>query len=374
MNPTPRRLTFFTFLLCLCLSLPSSSQTAAQPQNPSPDWQTLRPEDVGYSTPRLEALGAWLKTGPTSAMIVVVHGKIIFQYGNLAHASKIASIRKSILGMLYGNYVISGKIDLYKTVKQLGLDDVQPFLPIEEKATLEQLLAARSGIYLPSGNTNLDPLTPKRGSQYPGTFFDYNNWDFDAAGTAFEKLTGKNIFDALQTDLAQPLHMQDFDRSAQRSNSALPVSRHPEYAMYLSARDLARLGLLMLRLGSWDGKQVISKDWIWYMTSVKTRFEQMYPTPLREPGLPERWGYGAMWWVWDAPVYPGPTYAGPYQGAYTARGTGGQFVTVLPFSDMVIVHTVDIDKNPKAEVSGENESAIRNMVLASTCDGPCPKE
>jgi CubicO group peptidase (beta-lactamase class C family) len=165
--------------------------------------------------------------------------------------------------------------------------------------------------------------------------------------------------------------MQDFDRAAQHSVPSLPASRHPGYPMSISARDLARLGLLMLRLGSWDGKQVMSKDWIWYMTSVKTRFEQMYPTPLREPGLPERWGYGAMWWVWDAPVYPGPVSAGPFQGAYTARGTGGQFVTVLPFEDMVIVHTVDIDKNPKAEVSGENEATIRNMVLASVCDGPC---
>jgi hypothetical protein len=41
---------------------------------------------------------------------------------------------------------------------------------------------------------------------------------------------------------------------------------------------------------------------------------------------------------------------------------------------MVIVHTVDIDKNPKAAVSRENEATIRNMVLASTCDGPCPQK
>jgi hypothetical protein len=66
--------------------------------------------------------------------------------------------------------------------RRVSIDDVQPFLPIEEKATLEQLLAARSGTYLPSGDTNLDPLTPKRVSQYPGTFFDYNNWDCAAAG------------------------------------------------------------------------------------------------------------------------------------------------------------------------------------------------
>jgi len=207
-----------------CFTAPSKSQTTSQqPANPSAAWQTIQPEDVGYSSARLEALHAWLKTGQTSAMIVVVHGKIIFQYGDLAHASNIASIRKSILGMLYGNYVVSGKIDAYKTVKQLGLDDNQPFLPIEEKTTLERLMTAGSGIYLPSGDNNLDQYTPKRGSQYPGTFFDYNNWDFNAAGTAFEKLTGKNIYDALQTDLAQPFICRTM--TAPRSTALLRLPR-----------------------------------------------------------------------------------------------------------------------------------------------------
>jgi hypothetical protein len=67
--------------------------------------------------------------------------------------------------------VVAGTIDLDKTVKQLGLDDAQPFLPIEEHATLYQLLTARSGIYLPSGNANLDVRLPRRGSQPPGMYF-----------------------------------------------------------------------------------------------------------------------------------------------------------------------------------------------------------
>ena len=233
-------------------------------------------------------------------MIVVVHGKIIFQYGDLAHACNIASIRKSVLGMLYGNYVVSGKIDLYKTVKQLGLDDNQPFLPIEEKATLEQLLNARSGIYLPSGDSNLDQFTPKRGTQYPGTFFNYNNWDFNTAFLAFEKITGKNVYDVLQTDLAQPLHMQDYDRAAQHTVPS-PPSSHPGYPMWISTRDLARIGLLMLRGGSWDGEQVVPVDWVRYMTTIVTPFSQMYPTPLREPGLADRWGNMVLASTCDGP-------------------------------------------------------------------------
>jgi hypothetical protein len=52
---------------------------------------------------------------------------------------------------------------LGKTVKELGLDDKQPFLPIEEHATLEQLLAARSGIYLPSSPGGRRQKSPRLG-------------------------------------------------------------------------------------------------------------------------------------------------------------------------------------------------------------------
>jgi CubicO group peptidase (beta-lactamase class C family) len=338
---------------------------------PGADWVRVKPESVGYSSIRLEALRAWLKTQQTTAMLVTVHGNVIFEYGDLSLISKVASVRKSVLAMLYGNYVVKGTIDTNSTVKQLALDDTQPFLPIEEHATLEQLLTARSGIYLPSGNRELDAQTPRRGTEYPGTHFSYNNWDFNAAGTAFEKLTGKNIYDALESDIARPIGMQDFDRSRQKKVSTKPDSVHPEYAIYLSTRDMARLGLLMERLGVWNGKAVIPADWCRYITTLITPFRDINPTSLRVPGRPDRWGYGVFWWVWDAPVFPGNTFDGPLQGAYSAMGTGGQFITVLPQADMVIAHKVDIDKDPTAQVTAMDYDVILPMVIDSKCPARC---
>jgi CubicO group peptidase (beta-lactamase class C family) len=337
---------------------------------PRTEWEHAKPELLGYSGSRLEALRGWLKTQQTTAMVVVVHGKIIFEYGDVGAVSKIASVRKSVLSMLYGNYVVGGKIDTNKTVRELGLADKQPFLPIEENATLEQLLTARSGIYLPSGNSDLDGQTPKRGSEYPGTHFAYNNWDFNAAGTAFEKLTGKNIYDAVDSDLARPIGMQDYDRSRQKK-IASPDSVHPEYAMYFSTRDMARVGLLMERLGTWNGKLIVPQDWVRYTTALITPFNEINPTGLRDAGRPDRWGYGVLWWVWDAPVFPGNIYTGPLQGAYSAMGTGGQFITVLPQADMVIAHKVDIDKDESASVSAMDYDAILAMVIDSRCPGEC---
>ena len=67
---------------------------------PGTEWERAKPESLGYSSARLEALRGWLKTQQTAAMMVVVHGKVIFEYGDLSLATKVASVRKSVLGML----------------------------------------------------------------------------------------------------------------------------------------------------------------------------------------------------------------------------------------------------------------------------------
>jgi len=104
-----------------------------------------------------------------------------------------------------------------------------------------------------------------------------------------------------------------------------------------------------------------------------TPFGDINPSGLRNYGSPERWGYsGALWWVWDSPINPGNVYTGPWQGAYTAQGAGGTFITVFPAGDMLIVRQVDIDKNPKASVSPSSYTAMISMLMNSFCDQSCP--
>jgi len=379
--PRLRRVSLQIISLTLLVSavFPASPQTAAASPKitddvvPGTDWQQAVPESLGYSSAKLEALRAWVKTQQTGSMMVIVPGRVIFSYGDVTHTSKIASTRKSVLDMLYGASIFKEKIkdeDLGKTVKQLGLDDKQPLLPVEEKATLIQLMASSSGIYLPAGNGDQAKVMPPRGSEYPGTHCIYNNWDFNAAGTAFEKLSGKDIFHALQDDLAKPLGFQDFDIAKQKKNFD-PASVHPEYAMYLSTRDMARLGLLMLDCGQWSGKTIISCDWARYSTYLHTPFRNINPTGFRNYGEPQRWGYGLLWWVWDQQFFVGDSYTGFMQGAYTATGTGGTYITVLPAQGMVIVHQVDIDKDYRASVSPSNYMAMLTMLANSRCDDDC---
>jgi CubicO group peptidase (beta-lactamase class C family) len=343
---------------------------------PGKEWERVeKSESVGYSSARLQALRGWLQSLDTTAMMVSVGGRSLFEYGDLTHQSYLASVRKSVLAILYGKYVEDGKIQLDKTLRELEFTDVGGLSPREQEATIEHLISARSGVYhLASNPGDSTGSAPPRNSQRPGAYYLYNNWDFNAAGAVFEKLTGRDIYDALETDLAKPVGMQDFERARQQKSGDANRSTHKAYHIWLSTRDMARVGLLMLRHGNWNGRQVVSREWAQRVTSLVTPLNEMNPPELRSLGTGSRWGYGYMWWVWDAPNSPGP-----FEGAYTGMGAGGQYITVLPKLDMVIAHKTDMGQPPaqgpnerRRNVSlAEYDSIIRILIAARCPGGKC---
>ena len=302
-------------------------RVSAEPVFPGVDWER---ETNGLSPETFRGVDAFVHTLDTTGLIVVKNGRVIYEYGDVTRLSYLASARKSVLSMLYGPYVASGKIRLDATLKDLGMSDVGGLLPIEEHAKVIDLITARSGVYHPAANPgDLGSMVPKRGTKEPGTYWLYQNWDFNAAGAAFEQMTGKNIYDTLRDDIATPVGMQDFDRARQQKSGDLTRSQYLDYNLVLSTRDMARLGLLMLRQGQWRDRQIIPAEWVQRSTSVRTPLAEMQPADTR--GGP--FGYGYMWWVWD-----GPLATGPYKGAYTAWGSFGQYITILPALDMVVAH------------------------------------
>ncbi len=293
--------------------------------------------------------------------MVVVGGRVLLAWGDLDTLTYLASCRKSILAMLYGRWVENGTIDLSLTLRDLYIEDNGGLLEIEKEATIEDLITARSGVYHPASNSG-DNLAsaPPRGSQQPGTYFLYNNWDFNCAGFCFELLTGRYIYDALSFVLARPLGFQDWDHDIQRKSGDIRSSRYQAYHMTLSTRDMARVGLCMLHEGNWDGRQIIPRDWARRIVSVVTPYDEMNPEPMRGG----EFGYGYMWWVFDGPDTP-PAY----RGGYTARGAKGQYITVLPALDMVIAHKTA----PWGGVNtswGQYRGILDRLIAART--GPLP--
>lgn len=300
-----------------------------------------KPEDVGFSARKLEAVRAWLSANDTTSLVVAVDGKNIFEYGDQHKLTYLASARKTLLAVLYGHYVDNGTIDLKKTLRDLGINDVGGLHEQELSATVADVIGARSGVYHAASNSGDDTASaPPRNSQKPGTYFLYNNWDFNAAGAIFEKATGKNIYDAFAAELAAPLGMEDFHRDLQKKTGDPSKSIHLAYHFTLSVADMARLGQLMLQRGKWEGKQLEPADWIDRMTSLSTPVRDMNPPYRRALGTGQRWGYGYMVWVWDA-----PRADGPFGGAYTAWGVGGQYITVIPSLRMVVAEKVDTSED-----------------------------
>ena len=89
---------------------------------------------------------------------MAVDGKILFEHGDIKDLFYIASVRKSFLAALYGNYVNNGKIDLNKSLADLNIDDIGGLSDQEKEATIADLLGARSGVYHQASNrTNTSP-------------------------------------------------------------------------------------------------------------------------------------------------------------------------------------------------------------------------
>jgi len=309
--------------------------TATTAVYPGATWAHVNsPEAAGYSSGGLDSVRAILAGSTATGIMIVVGGRVLFEHGNLAELSYIASARKSLLSMLYGNYVASGKIRLNKTLAELGVNDIGGLTPTEREATIEDLLSARSGVYHAASNPgdNLDDAPP-RGSQRHGKYYLYSNWDFNALGTIFEQETGRNIYDAFGTDVALPIGLQDWKREIQQKSGDTTQSRHLAYHVVISTRDMARIGYLMLREGRWNDRQVIPRDWVHRSTRLVTPASQMNPEPLRRDHM----GYGYLWWVWDR-----RDSTGIFDGAYSARGAYGQYITVIPKLDMVVAHKVAV--------------------------------
>ena len=293
-----------------------------------------------FTKEKLNEIETYLKEeSNTTSMVVLEHGKIIFEYGDISEISYNASVRKSILSMLYGKYVINGTIDLNQTIGDIGIDEDDGLLPIEKTPTVDHIITARSGVFhLPAnGGYDIDNVK-ERGSVAPGTYFLYNNWDYNVAGHIFEEKTGNTVYEELESQLAIPLGFQDWNIENQFRTTNEDNSRYSAYHMHLSTRDMAKIGQLMLQEGKWNGKQLIDKDWLKKTITTVTPRDTIAKRYNRDASNPVHSSYGYMWWLYDR-FYDNPDF----EGAYSARGAFGQYITVIPKRDVVIVHKTTID-------------------------------
>jgi len=320
---------FLGFLFILLTSTFSGFAQTSDSENqqqfyPDTTWyKYATPEEAGWSSTKIEEVKQFADSLGSDAVMLIHNGAVVTEWGHNAEIEFIASIYKSLFNGLYGIAVNEGKIDTSATLGELGIKAKPPFSEMEKQARVVHLLSTSSGVYRTEVGRG-----PDRGSAEPGEQWFYNGWDFSVLGTIYKQQTGEHVFHAFEDKIAEPIGMEDYAPRWGHYFAQPWRTHHPSYNIWMSARDLARFGLLYLRNGRWEDEQVIPEDWI--EDSIKPRFTNIYG-----PDLPL--SYGLLWWIRGGELAE--------YDAYFASGVGSQSVWVLPKINAVFVHRASRDYN-----------------------------
>lgn len=292
-----------------------------------PTYQPIPNKTFGFSADTLQKAHAFFEnTTRFDAFLAIKADSVLASWGKVDVPINTHSARKSIMSVLFGIAVEKGYINIDKTLAQLGIDDAKaPLTELEKTCTIRDLLMSRSGIYIEaSGETKqMKDGRPKRGQYKPGSFFYYNNWDFNVLGTIFEQETRLTIGQAIDKWLAKPLGMKKFKpRFVEYKNAS--YSQHRQYIIYMSAEDLARIGMMLVNDGMWQGKQIVSKAWV----DESTRPYSIIPKGNKQFNM-----YAYLWWN-DTTLQ-----------TYSADGWGGQFMLVDKANKIVVVSRNDTKRS-----------------------------
>lgn len=276
-------------------------------------------------------LTAYNRSKPvTHSLIIIQNGKNIFEkYYNGFSADKrnnLKSTAKSITSLLIGIAIDKG---LIKDENQKIFDLLPEMFdektdPEKKKITIKDALTMGAGFewnnFGGKWRSGWDrsheptkylirqvPLTNK-----PGTKWNYNSALSHLLSTLIKKYSGMNTLEFAKKYLFAPLGIKNVQWSKSKDGNEMGNSE-----LFLTPRDLAKIGLLMMQDGKWQGKQIVSKEWI--DKSTKKYFD----------GFPQIGGYGYQWHT---------RKFGKYQ-SYLAAGWGGQFLIIIPRLNMVIVNT-----------------------------------
>lgn len=312
----------------------------------------ISPAEAGYSADALEELRGVLKSAGSESLLLLHDGKVFFEYGDIRVKRLVHSIRKALLNSLVGIEMAEGTcLALPRTLADFGVDDIPPSLtPSEKQATLEHVLQSRSGVYHPAAaeTEGMAAQRPARGSHAPGTFWYYNNWDFNVVGALYEQCSRQSIHQAFLERIARPLGMLDYQgRVDAWPDDDVPAaatdgyrklepehSKFPAYHFRMSTHDLALYGQLYLQRGQWKGRTLVPSAWI----DASTR-------PVSTVNADYGLAYGMLWDV----LMPSDDEPRP---SFFHTGLGVHMLGVYPRHRLVMVHRVNTER---AFTFGERE-------------------
>lgn len=367
MNPTRRYIQWRHGALLLAL-LAWAPAFASEYVPPPGNWEHRAPAALGFEPQALAAAVAYAQSkavveptdmhrvlldayvarepnyrvlGPTrdrlgSAGLVIAHGYIAAQWGDLERADMTFSAVKSYLSTLVGIALADGLIkDIHDPVARYVRDgrfSDEHNGTITWQHLLQQTSDWRGRLFdtpdwadRPEGATPAD--WPQRPLSAPGTRFKYNDVRINLLAYALLHVFKQPLADVLQQRIMALIGAStSWNWRGYRNSSVMIDGKliesvsgggHFGGGLFISALDHARFGLLLLRNGRWGKQQLIAPDWL---------------TQARAPSSanPE---YGYLWWLNSKrtaiPAAP--------ESAFWAAGFGGHYVYVDQANDLVVV-------------------------------------
>jgi CubicO group peptidase (beta-lactamase class C family) len=283
--------------------------------------------------------------GPTkerggSSGLVLRHGYIVAEWGDPHRVDMTFSATKSYLSTLAGLAWADGRIrDLHDRVGET-VEDGSFDAPHNSSITWHHLLQQTSewegtlfGVpdLVDRNRSALGEGSPEKGThrdlRRPGTFWEYNDVRINLLGLALLHVWAEPLPAALKREVMNPIgasgtwqwhgYRNSWADVRGRRMQSVPGGGHWGGGLWINTFDHARFGTLMLRRGTWDGKPVLSSEWI-----------QRATTPCDVNPV-----YGYMWWLnTDRMLHPAASPA-----SFAAQGAGGNVVLVDPERDLVVV-------------------------------------
>ena len=271
----------------------------------------------------------------------------------------LQSVTKSIMSAALGIAIDEGRIP--NGIKAPAMPFFKPYRldlsdPRKRSMTIADMLTMRSGlrwnemvsyesaenscIQLEASDDWIQFVLDQPMREPPGTVFNYNSGVSVLLGKIVRVATGQRIDSYVQEKLFGPIGIKKAHWKITPKGEV-----DTEGGLYLTAHDLARIAYLFLRNGNWNGKQIVSREWVRASTSP------VIPDIRPANGRPDA-GYGYQWWV--------PHHENGKTRIFSGRGLGGQFPVVVPDYDLVAVFNA---WNIHGRTEMSSESAVWERIL-----------
>jgi CubicO group peptidase (beta-lactamase class C family) len=292
---------------------------------PTKGWRTSSPESQGMDSNLLENMLKMIfkKNFYINSVIIVRNGYIVldaYSYGRKANYTyNIYSCAKSVMSVLIGIAIDKGYIkdvnqpvlDFFGTRNAENLDANKKAMTLEHLLTMTTGLECRDqGIHVWQWRSSADSVQFMMDlpmAEAPGTRFKYCNGASFLLSAILQEQTGMNALTFANKHLFGPLGISNVTWLSNSQGITLGYSE-----LYMRPQDMAKIGYLYLNDGLWDGKRIISSQWIKAST--------------RKHIAATIFGYGYQWWIVSPSIY-------------TAIGYQGQFIMVAPEKNIVSVFT-----------------------------------